>query len=201
MPEERAIVSSSSRPARWSRAPTNLPMEASRVVKESGSAETRRAAARYRLTPHVIHDDERRFVGDGGAVLMLAGEGGVVAGEVVTQCLGHLAQLLDEVALPFLAGGEPDDAVGKSAPDDFVFGEGLGQHRLADAAHAGQGCKRDGLAVVFVKERVAQGAQGCGPLQVVGYARRGGEVGDAGISVSAGKGGGGVAADVGQEFG
>ena len=125
-------------------------------------------------------------------------EGSVVAAEVVAQCLGHLAHLLDEVALPLFADGDPDDAVGESPLHDFVFGEGLGQHRFADAAHAGQRGEGDGLAVVFGKQRVAKRAQGFRPLQVVGYARRSGEVGDASFAVGVGQGSCGVAANVGQ---
>ena len=153
------------------------------------------------LAPHVIHHDQRRLAGDGGAVLVLAGQGSVVAAEVVAQRLGHLAHLLDEVALPLFAGGDPDDAVGEGPLHHFVVGEGLGQHGFADASHAGQRSEGDGLAVVFGKQRVAQRVQGFRPLQVVGDARRSGEVGDAGFAVGVGKGGGGVAADVGQEFG
>ena len=98
------------------------------------------------------------------------------------------------------AGGDPDDAVGEGPLHHFVLGEGLGQHRLADAAHAGQRGEGDGLAVVFGKQRVAQRVQGFRPLQVVGYARRSGEVGDASFAVVVGQGRGGVAADVGEEF-
>ena len=42
--------------------------------------------------------------------------------------------------------------------------------------------------MVFGEQRVAQRSQGFGPLQVVGYARRGGEVGDASIAVIVGQG-------------
>ena len=122
------------------------------------------------------------------------------AAEVVAQRLGHLAHFLDEVALALFAGGDPDDAVGKGPPHDFVFGEGLGQHGFADAAHAVYRCKRDGLTVVFGKQSVAQRLQSFGALQVVGYARRGGEVGDGRFPIGVRQRGGGVATDVADEF-
>ena len=54
--------------------------------------------------------------------------------------------------------------------------------------------------MVFGKQRVAQCVQGFRPLHVVGHAWRGGEIGDASFAVGVGQGGGGVAADVGDEL-
>ena len=139
------------------------------------------------LAPHVIHHDQRRFVGDGGAVLVLAGQGGVVAAEVVASALAtsRISSMKSRfLSLPAVIQTMPS---GKARCTTSSSAERLGQHRLADAAHAGQRGEGDGLAVVFGKERVAQGAQGFGPLQVVGDARRGGEVGDAGLVVSSGR--------------
>ena len=105
-----------------------------------------------------------------------------------------------EYALPLFAGGDPDNAVGEGPLHHLVVGEGLGQHRLANAAHARQRGEGDGLAVVFGKQRVAQRVQRFRPLQIVCYSRRSGEVGDASFAVVVRKGCGGVATDVGEQF-
>lgn len=110
------------------------------------------------LAPYVIHHDERCLLGYGGAVLVLAGQGIVVAAEVIAQGLGHLVHLRDKVALHVLASGDLDDAVGASPLHNFVVGESLGQHCLADTAHSGKRCEGDGLAVVLGEECVTQRA-------------------------------------------
>jgi len=128
------------------------------------------------LAPDVIHHDERGFSCDGGPVLVFAGEGRVVTGEVVTESFGDLAHLLDEVALPFFTGGDPDDSVGEGPLHHFVVSQRFCQYRFTDAAHARQRSEGNGLAVIFGKQRVAQSAQGLGPREIVGDARRSGEV-------------------------
>ena len=55
--------------------------------------------------------------------------------------------------------------------------------------------------MVFSKEGVAQGAQGFRTIEVVGHARRGGEIRDPSLAVGVGEGCGGVATDVCQELG
>src|SRR5277367_4068052 len=79
-----------------------------------------------RLAPHIVYYDQCGLASNGCAVLVLAGQGVVIIAQVIAQRLGHLAHLLDEVALSFLAGGDPGDAVGEGPLDHFIVDESLG---------------------------------------------------------------------------
>jgi hypothetical protein len=146
--------------------------------------------------PDVIDDDQGGFARDGGPVVIRAGEGRVPVSGIFAQSTGHLAHLGEEVTSGFAARGEPHYAVGEGAAHNGVVGRGLGEHRFTDAAHAGERGERDRLAAIFGEDGVAEGMKDRRAVEVIGDARRSGEVGDLRGPEVFGERAGGVAVDI-----
>ena len=117
--------------------------------------------------PHIVNYHKRRLVCDHRAVPVLASERIIPAAEVVPKRLGCLPHLPDEIAPELAASRDPHDAIGERLPHHLVFGDRLGEHGFADAAHPDE-C--DGLAMVArcrrCEECIAEAAQGLGPFEV-----------------------------------